>query len=46
MTHRQGDGSCLIIRQRVRGSARAVRAIRNTQVSQMDTRVVADEEGL
>jgi len=29
-------------RQRVRGSARAVRAVRNTRVFQMETRVVAD----
>jgi hypothetical protein len=30
-------------RQRVRGSVRAVRAIRNTLVFQTETRVVADE---
>jgi hypothetical protein len=37
-----GDGSRLILRQRVRDSARAVRAVRNTRVFQMETRVVAD----
>jgi hypothetical protein len=41
-TRRLGDGSRLILRQRVRGSARAVRAIRNTRVFQTETRVVAD----
>jgi hypothetical protein len=42
-TRRLGDGSRLILRQRVRGSARAVRAVRNTRVFQTVTRVVADE---
>jgi len=45
-TRRLGDGSHLIICQRIRGSARAVRAIRavrNTRVFQTETRVVADE---
>jgi hypothetical protein len=37
-----GDGSRLILRQRVRGSARAVKALRNTRVFQTETRVVAD----
>jgi metal-dependent amidase/aminoacylase/carboxypeptidase family protein len=41
-TRRLGDGSRLILRQRVRGSARAVRAVRNTEVLQTETRVVAD----
>jgi hypothetical protein len=41
-TRRLGDGSPQILRQRVRGSARAVRAVRNTRVFQMETRVVAD----
>jgi len=41
-TRRLGDGSRLILRQRVRGSARAVRAVRNTRVFQTETRVVAD----
>jgi hypothetical protein len=36
-----GDGSRLILRQRVRGSARAVSAVRITQVFQTETRVVA-----
>jgi len=44
-TRRLGDGSYLILRQRVRGSTRAVRAIRNTQVFQAETRVVADVGG-
>jgi len=34
----------LILRQRVRGSARAVRAVRNTRVFQTETRVVVDVE--
>jgi len=42
-TRRMGDGSRLILCQRVRGSARAVRAVRNTWVFQTETRVVADE---
>jgi hypothetical protein len=41
-THRLGDGSRLILGQMVRGSARAVRAVRNTWVFQTETRVVAD----
>jgi hypothetical protein len=41
-TRRFGDGSCLIVRQRVRGSAGAVRAVWNTRVFQTATRVVAD----
>jgi hypothetical protein len=41
-TSRLGDGSRLILRQRVQCSARAVRAVRNTQVFQTETRVVAD----
>jgi hypothetical protein len=39
-----GDGSCLIPHQSVRGSARAIRAVRNTRVFQTETRVVADVE--
>jgi hypothetical protein len=39
---RLGDRSHLILRQRIRGSARAVRAGRNTSVCQTETRVVAD----
>jgi hypothetical protein len=42
-TCRLGDGWRLILRQRVRGSARAVRALRNTRVFQTETRVVADD---
>lgn len=38
----QCDPSRLILRQMVRGSARAVRAIRNTRVFQTETRVIAD----
>jgi hypothetical protein len=41
-TRRLPDGSRLILRQRVRGSARAIRAVRNTRVFQMETRLVAD----
>jgi hypothetical protein len=41
-TCRLGDGSRLILRQRVPGSGRAIRAVRNTRVFQMETRVVAD----
>jgi hypothetical protein len=41
-THRLGEGSRPIIRRRVRGSASGVRAVRNTQVFQTETRVVAD----
>jgi hypothetical protein len=41
-TRRLGDGLHLILRQRVQGSARAVRAVQNTQVSQTETRVVAE----
>jgi hypothetical protein len=41
-TRRLGDGLRLSLRQRVQGSARAVRAVRKTQVFQSETRVVAD----
>jgi hypothetical protein len=41
-TRHLGDGSCLNLRHRVRGSARAVRSVRNSRVFQMETRVVAD----
>jgi len=40
---RLGDGQRVILRQRVRGSVRAVRAVRNTRVFQTETGVVADE---
>jgi hypothetical protein len=40
---RLGDRQHVILRQRVRGSVRAVRAVRNTRVFQTETRVVADE---
>jgi hypothetical protein len=36
------DGSHLILRQWVRGSARGVRAVRNIRVFQTEIRVVAD----
>jgi hypothetical protein len=36
------NGQLVILRQRVRGSVRAVRAVRNTRVFQTETRVVAD----
>jgi len=41
-TRRLGDGCRQILRQRVQGSARAVRAVRNTWVFQTETRDVAD----
>jgi len=41
-THRLGDRQRVILRQRVRGSIRAIRAVWNTRVFQMETRVVAD----
>jgi hypothetical protein len=41
-TRHLGDRKCIILRGGVQGSVRAVRAVRNTQVFQMDTRVVAD----
>jgi len=37
-----GDGKRVILRHRVRGSVRAVRAVQNTRVVQTETRVVAD----
>jgi hypothetical protein len=42
-TRRLGNGQRVILRQRVQGSVRAVRAVRNTRVFQTETRVVADE---
>jgi len=42
-TRRLGDGQRVILRQRVRGSVRAVRAVRNTLVFQTETGVVADD---
>jgi hypothetical protein len=39
---RLGDRQHVILRQRVRGSVRAVRAVRNTRVFPMEPRVVAD----
>jgi hypothetical protein len=41
-TCRLGDRQRVILHQRVRGSVRAVRAVWNTRVFQMETRVVAD----
>jgi len=41
-TRRLGDGKRVILCQRVWGSVRAVRAVRNTLVFQTETRVVAD----
>ena len=38
----QRDGYRVILRQSVRGSVRAVRAVRNTRVFQTEIRVVAD----
>jgi hypothetical protein len=42
-TRRLRDRQRVILRQRIRGSVRAVRAVRNTRVFQTETRVVADE---
>jgi len=42
VTHRLGDGLRVILWQSVRGSVRAVRALRNTRVFLTETRVVAD----
>jgi len=41
-TRRQGDRQRVILSRRVRGFVRAVRAVRNTRVSQTETMVVAD----
>jgi hypothetical protein len=41
-TRRMGDRQRVLLRQMVRGSVRAVRAVRNTRVFQTETRVVAD----
>jgi hypothetical protein len=41
-TSRLGDRKSLILRQSVRGSVRAVRAVRNTPVFLTETSVVAD----
>ena len=45
VTRRLGDRKPVILRQRVRGTIRAVRAVRNTRVSLTKTRVVADASG-
>jgi len=42
VTRRLGDRSRLILHQRVQGSVRAVRVVRNTRVFQAETIVVAD----
>jgi len=42
-TRRLGDWQLVILHQRVWGSVRAVRAVRNTRVFQTETRVLADE---
>jgi hypothetical protein len=39
----QRDAQRVILRQRIRGSVRAVRAVQNTRVCQTETRVVADK---
>ena len=41
-TRRLGEGSGLFLHQRVRGSVRAVRAVRNTRVFLTETKFVAD----
>ena len=43
-TRRLGDGQCVILRQSVRGSVRAVRAVQNSRVFQTEIWVVADDE--
>ena len=45
-TRRLADRQCIILRQRVRGSVRAIRAVRNTRVFQTETRVVADARAM
>jgi hypothetical protein len=45
-TRRLGDGQRVLLRQRVRGSVRAVRAVRNTRVFRMESGVVADVKRL
>jgi len=42
---RPGDGKRVILRQRVRGSVRAVRAVQNTRLFLTETRLVADVLG-
>jgi len=44
-TRRLGDGKRVILRQRVRGSVRALRAVWNTRVFQTETKFVADALG-
>jgi len=39
---RVGDGQCVLLRQRVQGSVRAIRAVGNTRAFLTETRVVAD----
>jgi hypothetical protein len=46
MAHYMGDGSRLILRQRVLGSVTASRAVRNTHVFMTETRFVADDINL
>jgi len=46
MTRRLGDGQRVILRQSIRGSVRAVRAVWYTRVFQTEIRVVADESEL
>ena len=41
-TRRLGEGKRVILRHRVQGSVRAVRAVQNTRVFLTETRVVAD----
>ena len=43
VTRRLGDGQRVVLRQRVRGSVRAVGAVRNTRVFLIETGVVADD---
>ena len=42
VTRHLGDGKHVILRQIVRGSVRAVRAVRNTQVFMTESRVITD----
>jgi hypothetical protein len=44
VTRHLGNGKCVILRQRVRCSVRAIRAVQNTRVFLTETRVVADND--
>ena len=42
----QRDAQCVILRQSIRGSVRAIRANRNARVFQTEIRVVAEDASL